>query len=87
MDLPNPAPIQQGSLARPRTPLFLIHDGGGTIFNYFLLKPLGRPVWGIHNPRFYDGEVCEGGIRQMATEYLQLILSVHPVGDVMIGGG
>ncbi|KAH7370159.1 Alpha/Beta hydrolase protein [Rhexocercosporidium sp. MPI-PUGE-AT-0058] len=86
MYLPNPTPIQKGSPGSSQAPLFLIHDGGGTIFNYFLLQPLGRPIWGIYNSRFESGEVCEGGIRQMASEYLRLIRSLQYSGNILIGG-
>ncbi|KAM7189111.1 hypothetical protein V8F33_010232, partial [Rhypophila sp. PSN 637] len=69
----NPTPIQRAPTCSSQAPLFLIHDGGGTIFNYFLLGPLGRAVWGIYNPRFESGGRWEGGVSQMASEYLALI--------------
>ena len=81
--LPNPALVQDGV---GKTPLILIHDGGGTIFNYFLLKPLRRPVWGIYNPKWDTGETWEGGLHEMAVEYLRLIRTVVPSGNILLGG-
>lgn len=83
MNPTNPTLIQKG-LAN--TPLFLLHDGGGTIFQYFLLGPLGRSVYGIENSRFMSGEKWDGGIPEMAREYTKLIKSVVPSGDILIGG-
>ncbi|KOS18181.1 Conidial yellow pigment biosynthesis polyketide synthase [Escovopsis weberi] len=51
------------------TPVFLIHDGGGTTFAYHCLGPLGRSVYGIHNPYFRSGQVFNGGLPQMARLY------------------
>jgi thioesterase domain-containing protein len=84
MALTNPTPIQFGP--PDRLPLFLIHDSGGTIFNYFLLKSLNRPVYGIHHTHFNSGERWDGGFRQMAIEYVNLMRSVVSSGKVLIGG-
>ncbi|KAK5995968.1 putative thioesterase BOA10-like protein [Cladobotryum mycophilum] len=51
------------------TPVFLIHDGGGTTFAYHCLDPLDRYVYGIHNPYFRTGQVFDGGLPQMARLY------------------
>lgn len=56
------------------TPVFLIHDGGGTIFAYHCLEELNRPVYGISNPHFSDGNVFEGGIAEMGALYAGDIL-------------
>lgn len=55
------------------TPLILIHDGGGTTFAYHCLSPLGRPVYGIANPRFESGRPWEGGIPEMADTYVAMV--------------
>lgn len=67
-------------------PLVLIHDGGGTIFSYYLLGEIGRPVWGIANPRFDTNDSWEGGIPAMATQYLKWIKEAVPRGKIIVGG-
>lgn len=73
--------------AKPPTPLVLIHDGGGTIFSYYCLGDLGRPVHGIANPHFESGAVWEGGLPEMARRYLGYVKAAVPDGgDVILGG-
>ncbi|EWC44094.1 hypothetical protein DRE_07229 [Drechslerella stenobrocha 248] len=67
-------------------PLVLIHDGGGTTCSYYSLKSLGRPVYGIHNPRFYSCRQFNGGIVEMANIYIQLIELINISGPFIIGG-
>ncbi len=84
---PNPALIfEDEDGTGKKLPLVLIHDGGGTIFNYFLLEELDREVWGIYSPKWESGETWEGGIREMAVEYLRLIRTVIPQGNFLLGG-
>ncbi|KAK4240168.1 hypothetical protein C8A03DRAFT_13475 [Achaetomium macrosporum] len=68
------------------TPLVLIHDGGGTIFSYYCLGDLGRPVFGIANPNYPSGESWVGGIPEMARRYIEFIKLAVPRGDLIIGG-
>ncbi|KAL2132243.1 hypothetical protein VTI74DRAFT_4066 [Chaetomium olivicolor] len=68
------------------TPLILIHDGGGTIFSYYCLGDLGRAVYGISNPHFQSGKAWEGGIPEMARQYIKFIKKAVPKGNVIIGG-
>ncbi|KAI0836019.1 alpha/beta-hydrolase [Hypoxylon sp. FL0890] len=87
----NPALIYQGPseaiLSKPRAPLILVHDGGGTTFSYHLLDPIDRPLWGIENARLHDGGWWEGGISQMATHYIGLLGKIMPQGgDILLGG-
>ncbi|KAK1914275.1 hypothetical protein P3342_007521 [Pyrenophora teres f. teres] len=79
----NPFLIQEGPTRR--TPLFLIHDGGGTIFHYCLLQNLGRDVWGVYNPKFNNEEVWTGGLSEMAKVYVTMLKSVISCGNVIIG--
>ncbi|KAL7929880.1 Alpha/Beta hydrolase protein [Trichoderma chlorosporum] len=70
--------IQSEDWARPNkaslnTPVFFIHDGGGTTFAYHCLGMLGRYLYGVHNPYFYTGEVFEGGIPEMGRAYAEWI--------------
>jgi thioesterase domain-containing protein len=87
----NPAIIQKPRRktlqeATNREPLFLIHDGGGTIFSYFLLGPLGRPVYGIANPFFGTDEVWPNGIASMAEHYAELIKRTISSGNILLAG-
>lgn len=68
------------------TPLVLIHDGGGTIYSYYCLGGLSRPVWGIYNPYYGTAESWVGGIPEMAAHYAQLIKAAIPDGDIILGG-
>ncbi|KAI5468073.1 Alpha/Beta hydrolase protein [Mariannaea sp. PMI_226] len=74
----NPEIIQPEEWAQPTAggravPVFLIHDGGGTTFAYHCLEPLGRSVYGIHNPNFHNQEIFEGGIPEMGRLYTKFI--------------
>ncbi|KZL80924.1 thioesterase domain-containing protein [Colletotrichum incanum] len=77
--LTHPAPkecevVQPASpRGQTQTPLFLVHDGGGTTFAYHCLSSLDRAVFGIANPRFHSGVPWEGGLPEMAATYLQMI--------------
>ncbi len=72
----------------PAAPLFLIHDGGGTVFQYFSLGDLHRPTYAIANPRFESGAPWDGGIIEMAKVYADVVYSALPTngGDVILGG-
>ncbi|KAK8082719.1 alpha/beta-hydrolase [Apiospora saccharicola] len=88
----NPAPISEGpeptSYTRPRAPLILMHDGGGTTFSYHCLEPpTNRALYGIHNAHFDDGGWWHGGLPEMATHYIGLLSEALPEGgDVILGG-
>lgn len=89
----NPDLVQElpRSHARPPPPpVVLIHDGGGTIYSYYCLGRLGRPVYGIHNPHYGTDKVWTGGIPEMAAHYAGLIRQrVVPEaggGDIILGG-
>lgn len=80
----NPALLQAGD--PNRTPLFLIHDAGGGVFSYFKLEALGRPVYTIYNPWFRNTTKWEGGAMMFVEKYIQLIKSVVPRGEILVGG-
>ncbi|KAL1872671.1 hypothetical protein Daus18300_004217 [Diaporthe australafricana] len=69
-----------------RTPLVLIHDGGGTCFSYYCLNPIGRLVYEIHNPHFCSGKPWPGGIPEMARHYVELMRKAVPQGQILLGG-
>jgi hypothetical protein len=71
---------------RRRTPLVLIHDGGGTTFSYFILGNLHRDVWAIHNPKFFTAELWEGGMDEMARHYISLLQKAGISGTIFLGG-
>lgn len=69
------------------TPLVLIHDGGGTTFQYYMLKPLYRRLYAIPNPYFDEGgSPPAGGVPQLAKEYAEAIQATIGNGPVLIGG-
>ncbi|KAI6361163.1 hypothetical protein MCOR25_006534 [Pyricularia grisea] len=65
------------------TPLVLVHDGGGTVFNYHCIDPLlGRRVIGIANPNFHTGRSwLPGGIPEMARHYVRLLRGAFEESD------
>ncbi|TWU75829.1 hypothetical protein ED733_004870 [Metarhizium rileyi] len=85
---PNPTQAQfvpPSKAHKPPLPLVLIHDGGGTTFSYFVLGSLARDVWAIHNPNYFDGLPWEGGMDEMAKNYLDFIAK-ELSGPIMLGG-
>ncbi|XP_044722199.1 insecticidal toxin complex protein [Hirsutella rhossiliensis] len=64
---------QPASFTGSTTPIFLIHDGGGTTFAYHCLNPLYRFVYGIPNPYFFCGSRFAGGLAEMGRLYAQRI--------------
>ncbi|KAI2602584.1 alpha/beta-hydrolase [Hypoxylon sp. NC1633] len=84
---PGPREAQLSVLAKPPAPLVLVHDGGGTAFSYHLLDPINRPIWGIENARLHQGGWWDGGIREMAAYYVELLGNIMPAGgDILLGG-
>ncbi|ETW82343.1 polyketide synthase variant A [Heterobasidion irregulare TC 32-1] len=65
-------------------PLFLIHDGSGLVYYIRSLSPLGRDVWGIHNPHFITGQRLDS-VEAMAAEYAQY--AEETTTDPLILGG
>ncbi|EMD97895.1 hypothetical protein COCC4DRAFT_200698 [Bipolaris maydis ATCC 48331] len=80
----NPALIQKGDASR--APLFLLHDSGGTVSYCYRLRNIGRTVYAIHNPSFYSQTKWKGGILGLVEEYIKLIKSVVPSGEILVGG-
>jgi hypothetical protein len=82
----NPEIIQQSDLSSTSIPLFLIHDGGGTIFQYYALGDLGRTVYGICNPGPRVKTSWKDGMASMAQEYCSIIKDMQPEGPILLGG-
>ncbi|KAK1146385.1 hypothetical protein N8T08_003172 [Aspergillus melleus] len=81
---PNPILLQKGDSSR--TPLFLLHDAGGTVYNYYKLGNVGRPIYAISNPWIKAKTKWEGGAMRFVHEYIKLIKSVVSSGEILIGG-
>lgn len=72
-----------------KTPLFLIHPAGGTIFCYLkLLKALGndRKYHAIQDPGFGNKDYMFNSIQEMASHYKFLILEKKVSGPYLLGG-
>lgn len=82
----NPVVIQQERLQASSVPLYLIHDGGGTINSYLSFGDLGRDLYGIYNPRFQDNKKWTGGITEMAREYVEIIKESTTSNKILLGG-
>ncbi|GFN13119.1 putative PKS/NRPS-like protein biosynthetic cluster [Aspergillus tubingensis] len=83
----NPCKIQSGlGTNELSTPLILFHDAGGTVFPYFCLGELHRPLYGIGNTHFDHGGKWDHGIRQMGVVYSHLVRSAIGSGEVILGG-
>lgn len=83
----NPVLLQKASRRnKSAVPLFLFHDGGGTILPYYFLESLDRNVWGISYPHIYNGELFENGIEGMGELYAGFVRSKIPRGKVLLGG-
>jgi hypothetical protein len=81
----NPVQIQWRGSSGQGIPLFLIHDGGGTIFNYFLVGDLQRDVYGVYD-EYFETETSWSSMRAMAQQYVSRIKSIITDGPVLIGG-
>ena len=82
----NPVLIQDHSLQASSVPLFLIHDGGGTINPYFALGALGRDVYGIYNPQFEEKCSRRVDIVEMAEGYCRRVKETSESEDILLGG-
>lgn len=77
-------PVQRTGLPG-RVPLFLVHDGSGLIKYMYNLSPLGRDLWGIHNPHFMDSKPW-GTVESMATEYAKCTTKAAGPEPILLGG-
>lgn len=80
------------SLARVQTdkggnglePLILIHDGSGVCMQYRRIKPLGRELWSISNPKNFTEDKWDD-LSSMASAYADKI-STTIDGPCILGG-
>jgi hypothetical protein len=84
----NPTVVQLPTGDHSNTsPIILIHDGSGMDISYQLLEDLNRPVYSIRDPSFEDPEkIWKEGLREMATLYIEMIRTVLPKGEILLGG-
>jgi amino acid adenylation domain-containing protein len=72
-----------------RTPLFLIHPAGGTVFEYRGLLPTlddEPPVYGVRAIGLEAGEAVCTSLEAMARRYLEEVLACCPQGPFALGG-
>lgn len=81
--------VQDAPSSAASIPLVLIHDGGGTVFNYWTLGSLRRQMYAISDPAFDSGaewKGWEGGLKQMAELYCNQIRREIGKGKILLGG-
>lgn len=72
-----------------KTPLFLIHPIGGTVFWYTHLAHLlgdSRQIYGIQDPAIELKKIIFSSIEDMAVCYYSMIKKIQPSGPYIIGG-
>ena len=72
-----------------KTPLFLIHPVGGTVFWYIALAKYfdpNRPLYGIQDPGLDTKNPTYSSVSALATFYITMIRAVQPHGPYLIGG-
>lgn len=72
-----------------RSPLFLVHPVGGTIFWYISLAKYfdeNRPLYAIQDPGISAVDIPFQSVSEMAEHYINLIKQIQPSGPYFIGG-
>jgi len=72
-----------------KSPLFLIHPLGGTVFVYLDLVrylTIDRPIYGIPDPGITKPEMKYDSLRELASQYLEWIQVVQPEGPYYLAG-
>lgn len=72
-----------------KTPLFLIHPIGGTVFCYLPLTKYfdpDRPLFGLQDPSIILGKPLFNTLEEMSQYYIQAIRTVQPKGPYLLGG-
>ena len=65
-------------------PLFLIHDGSGICLSYHRMRPIGRTIYAVHDPKVLESDSWSG-IPAMAQAYAKLIKATNS-GPIILGG-
>ncbi|MFJ3372809.1 amino acid adenylation domain-containing protein [Pseudomonas sp. NPDC086251] len=72
-----------------RPPLFCIHPGGGIAWSYASLLPYlpeDQPLYALQSPILRDATRVVGSLDELAEEYVQRIIDVHPEGPYQLAG-
>ncbi|MBA3283748.1 MAG: amino acid adenylation domain-containing protein, partial [Nitrosopumilus sp.] len=72
-----------------KTPLFLVHPVGGSVFWYKLLGKYldkNRPLYGIQDPGLDKKELIFSTIEEMAAAYVKSIQAIQANGPYLLGG-
>lgn len=90
-----PGPSQECQIRQRRknvSPLFLFHDGSGICTQYHRLRPLGRRVMAIHDPKFVPQPSTQDpwpSLTAMASHYADIVSSANnwtSAGNCLLGG-
>jgi amino acid adenylation domain-containing protein/non-ribosomal peptide synthase protein (TIGR01720 family) len=72
-----------------KTPLFLVHPVGGTVFWYTGLSKYldsNRPLYGIQDPGVELETIPFQSMEEMASYYIKAIRTIQPQGPYILGG-
>ncbi|MBX9703372.1 MAG: amino acid adenylation domain-containing protein [Silvanigrellaceae bacterium] len=72
-----------------KTPLFLVHPVGGSVFWYKLLGKYfdtNRPLYGIQDPGLDKNQLIFENLEEMASAYINSIQDIQPHGPYLLGG-
>ncbi|WP_051560144.1 non-ribosomal peptide synthetase [Marinobacterium jannaschii] len=72
-----------------RTPLFLMHPIGGTVYCYMALAQAmdkQQPLYAFQSPGIEEAEEAEVGIEEISRHYVRVIQEVQPEGPILLGG-
>lgn len=72
-----------------KTPIFLIHPVGGSVFWYQLLSKHidnDQPLYAIQDPGLDKNLFLFNSLEEMANHYIQAIKTIQPIGPYIIGG-
>lgn len=86
---PNVRPTALATGSADQIPLFLFHDGGGTVGMYKRLGNLGPvncSLFGIANPQLTGGSHWAFSLVDMAAHYATMIFSVSKGEAIVLGG-
>lgn len=72
-----------------KTPLFLVHPIGGSVFWYKLLGQYldkDRPLYAIQDPGLDKNQLIFNNLEEMASAYIDSIQTIQPNGPYLLGG-
>lgn len=72
-----------------KTPLFLIHPIGGTVFWYIPMVKYfdpDRPLYAIQDPGIDNDSVPFENVEELAAFYIQVVQKIQPQGPYLLGG-